>query len=83
VAAAEDDLFSAERHFLSAMAGRLRTSNDRAVVALCLGELAWNRGDGETAAEFLFQAKSEPHGADTDGLIQKLEALMKGGEGSC
>lgn len=63
-----------------ALHGKLRTSNDRSLVACTLAELAVAKDDNASAREFLDLACSEPHRQQVDDIIAKLErAIIAGG----
>ena len=76
LAAQRGDLGPARRQLALAFQGRLRTTNDRCVVACCLADLAIRAGDPEAARAHLGQARALRHRPALEPVIQELEALL-------
>ena len=71
---------AAELHFRNADSGRLRTSDDRALVKAHLAELALQRGERELAATLLESAKScDPKGAVAEVVLDLEHRLTESG----
>lgn len=64
----------AREHLLAALNGKLRTTNDRCLVACALAALALDTGDTEGAKGFLERAKKEPHRNAAEKVLKGIEA---------
>src|SRR6266850_2707300 len=66
------DWVTARRHFVAALSGRLRTSNDRSLTACQLAVANAELGDVAEARKYLERARSEGHKPGVAALIESV-----------
>lgn len=69
----QGNLEAAEKHFCAALEGKLRTPNDRAIVAISLAELALKQDQLDMANTYLQRAESEEHSQGAQSLIIRIK----------
>jgi uncharacterized protein HemY len=70
------NLEDARQHLEAAFTARLRTPNDRSLVACQIAELARRRGAREGALRYLRLATELPHKVELNGLIARVEKAL-------
>lgn len=70
------DLAPAREHLETAGRGKLRTANDRSIVACQTAEVCARLGDRAAAQVYLTNARAQPHKPQVDELIAKVERIV-------